>query len=159
MWETEITAYWAEDSNLSDYLLREGDIVIAMDGAQVGRSFSRVDRNDLPCYLVQRVARLRSDINGLIVQWIGGYRFARHIDQRKTSTAIPHMTIKDILSYEISIPTDRSEIQQISQLFSLQDQIVTLLEKELAELRDRKASLAQLLLTGTVRTKKEKPSI
>ena len=97
-WGTDITAYWSEDSSISDYLCQEGDIVIAMDGAQVGRSFSRIGNNDLPCYLVQRVARLRSNINGLIVQWIGGSRFARHIDQRKTSTAIPHMTIKDILS-------------------------------------------------------------
>lgn len=152
-WETDVTAYWNEDSNISDYLLQEGDIVIAMDGAQVGRSFSRIGNNDLPCYLVQRVARLRSNINGLIVQWIGGSRFARHIDQRKTSTAIPHMTIKDILSYPISIPTDKKEIEQISQLLNQQDQLIDLLEKELDELRNRKASLAQLLLTGIVRTK------
>ena len=152
-WATAITAYWNEDSSLSDYLLQEGDIVIAMDGAQVGRSFSRIDNNDLPCYLVQRVARLRSNINGLIVQWIGGSRFARHIDQRKTSTAIPHMTIKDILSYGISIPTDENEIEQISQLLNQQDQLIDLLEKELSVLRDRKVSLTQLLLTGIVRTK------
>lgn len=152
-WETAITAYWNEDESLSDYLIQEGDIVIAMDGAQVGRSFSRISNNDLPCYLVQRVARLRSNINGLIVQWIGGSHFARHIDQRKTSTAIPHMTIKDILSYEISIPTDEKEIEQISKLLNQQDQLIDLLEKELSELRNRKASLAQLLLTGIVRVK------
>lgn len=152
-WGTDITAYWSEDSSISDYLCQEGDIVIAMDGAQVGRSFSRIGNNDLPCYLVQRVARLRSNINGLIVQWIGGSRFARHIDQRKTSTAIPHMTIKDILSYEISIPTDEKEIEHISQLLNQQDQFIHLLEKEMNELCNRKASLAKLLLTGIVRTK------
>ncbi len=152
-WGTDITAYWSEDSSISDYLCQEGDIVIAMDGAQVGRSFSRIGNNDLPCYLVQRVARLRSNINGLIVQWIGGSRFARHIDQRKTSTAIPHMTIKDILSYEISIPTDEKEIEHISQLLNQQDQFIDLLEKEMNELCNRKASLAKLLLTGIVRTK------
>lgn len=152
-WGTDITAYWSEDSSISDYLCQEGDIVIAMDGAQVGRSFSRIGNNDLPCYLVQRVARLRSNINGLIVQWIGGSRFARHIDHRKTSTAIPHMTIKDILSYEISIPTDEKEIEHISQLLNQQDQFIDLLEKEMNELCNRKASLAKLLLTGIVRTK------
>ena len=152
-WGTDITAYWSEDSSISDYLCQEGDIVIAMDGAQVGRSFSCIGNNDLPCYLVQRVARLRSNINGLIVQWIGGSRFARHIDQRKTSTAIPHMTIKDILSYEISIPTDEKEIEHISQLLNQQDQFIDLLEKEMNELCNRKASLAKLLLTGIVRTK------
>lgn len=152
-WGTDITAYWSEDSSISDYLCQEGDIAIAMDGAQVGRSFSRIGNNDLPCYLVQRVARLRSNINGLIVQWIGGSRFARHIDQRKTSTAIPHMTIKDILSYEISIPTDEKEIEHISQLLNQQDQFIHLLEKEMNELCNRKASLAKLLLTGIVRTK------
>ena len=151
-WEPTITAYWNEDSNLLTYFLQEGDIVIAMDGAQVGRSFSRIDNNDLPCYLVQRVARLRSNINGLILQWIGESHFARHIDQRKTSTAIPHMTIKDILSYGISIPIDKIEIEQISQLLNQQDRLIDLLEKELSELRDRKVSLAHLLLTGIVRT-------
>lgn len=152
-WETAITAYCSEDSSLSAYLLQEGDIVIAMDGAQVGRSFSCVDKNDLPCYLVQRVARLRSNINGLVVQWIGQSRFARHIDQRKTATAIPHMTIKDILSYGISIPTDENEIEHISQLLDQQDRLIDSLEEELSELRDRKVALAQLLLTGIVRTK------
>lgn len=151
-WETAITAYWNEDLSLSDYLLQEDDIVIAMDGAQVGRSFSRIDNNDLPCYLVQRVARLRSNINGLVVQWIGESRFARHIDQRKTSTAIPHMTIKDILSYGISIPTDENEIEHISQLLDQQDRLVDLLEKELSELLDRKVALSQRILTGIVRT-------
>ena len=63
------------------------------------------------------------------------------------------MTIKDILSYEISIPTDEKEIEHISQLLNQQDQFIDLLEKEMNELCNRKASLAKLLLTGIVRTK------
>lgn len=60
-WPDDITQYWAEvTSDLAIYSLREGDLVIAMDGSLVGKSYARLSKKDLPALLLQRVARIRS---------------------------------------------------------------------------------------------------
>ena len=152
-WEPSLTMYWREDDSLKPLLMNPGDIVVAMDGALIGRSFAVVEEADTPSYLVQRVARIRSKINDLIFQWISSDMFARHIDSRKTSTAIPHMTIKDILSFKISIPKSALEATVIGSTLQNQDKIIRLLTEEIHANKQQKKALMQLLLTGTVRVK------
>lgn len=152
-WEPSLTMYGREDDTLKPFLIQTGDIVVAMDGALVGHSFAIVEEADTPSYLVQRVARIRSKINDLIFQWISSDKFARHIDSRKTSTAIPHMTIKDILSFKISIPKSASEATVIGGTLQNQDKIIRLLTEEIHAHKQRKKALMQLLLKGTVRIK------
>lgn len=152
-WEPSLTMYWREDDSLKPFLMKPGDIVVAMDGALIGRSFAVVEEADTPSYLVQRVARIRSKINDLIFQWISSDMFACHIDSRKTSTAIPHMTIKDILSFKISIPKSATEATVIGSTLQNQDKIIRLLTEEIHANKQQKKALMQLLLTGTVRVK------
>ena len=152
-WEPSLTMYWRKDDSLKPFLMQPGDIVVAMDGALIGRSFAVVEEADTPSYLVQRVARIRSKINDLIFQWISSDMFARHIDSRKTSTAIPHMTIKDILSFKISIPKSALEATVIGSTLQNQDKIIRLLTEEIYANKQQKKALMQLLLTGTVRVK------
>lgn len=152
-WEPSLTMYWRKDDSLKPFLMQPGDIVIAMDGALIGRSFAVVEESDTPSYLVQRVARIRSKTNNLIFQWISSDKFARHIDSRKTSTAIPHMTIKDILSFKISIPKSALEATVIGSTLQNQDKIIRLLTEEIYANKQQKKALMQLLLTGTVRVK------
>ena len=152
-WEPSLTMYWRKDDSLKPFLMQPGDIVVAMDGALIGRSFAVVEESDTPSYLVQRVARIRSKMNNLIFQWISSDKFARHIDSRKTSTAIPHMTIKDILSFKISIPKSALEATVIGSTLQNQDKIIRLLTEEIYANKQQKKALMQLLLTGTVRVK------
>ena len=152
-WEPSLTMYWRKDDSLKPFLMQPGDIVVAMDGALIGRSFAVVEESDTPSYLVQRVARIRSKTNNLIFQWISSDKFARHIDSRKTSTAIPHMTIKDILSFKISIPKSALEATVIGSTLQNQDKIIRLLTEEIYANKQQKKALMQLLLTGTVRVK------
>ena len=55
---------WPEQftSDYSLYRLRQGDVVLAMDRPwiEAGLKYAAVGRGDLPCLLVQRVARLRA---------------------------------------------------------------------------------------------------
>lgn len=152
-WESSLTMYWRKDDSLKPFLMQPGDIVVAMDGALIGRSFAMVEESDTPSYLVQRVARIRSRMNNLIFQWISSDKFARHIDSRKTSTAIPHMTIKDILSFKISIPKSALEATVIGTTLQNQDKIIRLLTEEIYANKQQKKALMQLLLTGSVRVK------
>src|SRR5439155_16482602 len=54
---------WPRDSvdDVANYLLREGDVILAMDRPwiEAGLKYASVRRSDLPSLLVQRVARFR----------------------------------------------------------------------------------------------------
>jgi type I restriction enzyme S subunit len=153
-WSLDIAKYWAaSNSVLHSFALRDGDIVIAMDGALVGRSFARITEAELPAYLVQRVARLRGKVidQDLLYQWIGSRDFVNHVDGVKTHTAIPHISPRDIRDFEISIPKDINEQRAIAKVLSDTDQQIELLGSRLAKARNIKTGFMQQLLTGRTR--------
>jgi type I restriction enzyme S subunit len=153
-WSREIAKYWANlDPSLRAFALRDGDIVIAMDGALVGRSFARITDAELPAYLVQRVARLRgTTINqDLLYQWIGSRDFAKHVDDVKTHTAIPHISPRDIREFKISIPVDVNEQRAITEVLGDTDLQIELLKFRLTRARNIKTGMMQQLLTGRTR--------
>jgi type I restriction enzyme, S subunit len=60
-WSDDLTAYWPTVTpDIRRYSLKAGDIVVAMDGSLVGRSFASLSNADVPALLLQRVARIRS---------------------------------------------------------------------------------------------------
>ena len=97
--------YWRSIDGVEKYLLRDGDIIVAMDGSLVGKSFGIVSEKQLPLLLVQRVARVRA-IQGnvrYIYHCISG-RFSNYVDIKKTEGAVPHISLKDILNFQIPFP-------------------------------------------------------
>jgi type I restriction enzyme S subunit len=108
--------YWAEvTADIEKYHLQSGDILIGMDGSKVGKNWVRVNNSDLPCLLVQRVARLRS--KGLIGSSmleviIGGNKFKSYVESVKTGTSIPHISGKQIKDMPILYPNDGGKLFQ-----------------------------------------------
>jgi type I restriction enzyme, S subunit len=50
-WSEESTEYWPTiTSHIREYALKAGDVVIAMDGSLVGRSFAMLSEDDVPAY-------------------------------------------------------------------------------------------------------------
>jgi type I restriction enzyme S subunit len=153
-WSPEIAKYWAKlDPSLREFSLRDGDIIIAMDGALVGRSFARITDAELPAYLVQRVARLRgTTINQeLLYQWVGSRDFAKHVDDVKTHTAIPHISPRDIREFKISVPVDVNEQRAVAEVLRDTDLHIELLKSRLTRARNIKTGMMQQLLTGRTR--------
>lgn len=153
-WSSDIARYWPHhDSSLRAFVLRDGDIVIAMDGALVGRSFARITEVELPAYLVQRVARLRGKAidQDLLYQWIGSQDFVRHVDDVKTHTAIPHISPRDIRDFKISIPADLNEQRAVSAALRDADDLIATLERLIAKKQAIKQGMMQQLLTGRTR--------
>lgn len=138
---------------LDAYALSAGDLVIAMDGALVGRSYATVSREDLPAYLVQRVARVRAKdrrAQSFIRHMIGSRRFVAHVDRVKTHTAVPHISgqnIEDFTFPALSIDTQA----RFGQLFDCGLALELGLEKGIAARRAFKRGLMQQLLTGQKR--------
>ena len=153
-WSEDLTQFWADvDSRLKPYLLKEGDIVVAMDGSLVGKSFAQINNQDLPSLLLQRVARIRSseiDIN-FLKEFICSDYFTKHCDSVKTSSAIPHISPLDIRQFKISIPHDKLEQTAIATVLSDMDSELESLEKKRDKYLLIKQGMMQQLLTGKIR--------
>ena len=123
----EKARYWPEVTpDLKKYFLREGDVLVGMDGSKVGKNWVQVRKKDLPCLLVQRVARLRATESldqGFLRYLIGNPDFSSFIDRIKTGTSIPHVSGGQIKSYEVLLPPLAEQKAIASVLGALDDKI------------------------------------
>ncbi|MGN0920200.1 MAG: restriction endonuclease subunit S [Cellvibrio sp.] len=153
-WSEEITQYWPEiTSTIAQYELKDGDIVISMDGSLVGRSFAQLSKSDLPAVLLQRVARLRglNVSQSYLREWVCSKFFTEHCDSVKTVTAIPHISPQDIRSFKFFCPQSEQEQTAIATILSDMDSEIQALEQRLAKTRQLKQGMMQELLTGKTR--------
>lgn len=155
-WDSK-TRYWPEAAlELERYRLNIGDVLIGMDGSKVGKNWVRVRGCDLPCLLVQRVARLRASSSvGQHFIWllISDPRFRFHVEAVKTGTSIPHISGGQIKAYDFIRPPkgDNRLFHRFEELVSpIGQQMDTNIEQTLtlAALRD---ALLPKLLSGELR--------
>jgi type I restriction enzyme S subunit len=153
-WSDDLTKFWQKITpDLKSYSLNEGDIVIAMDGSLVGRSFARLSKRDLPALLLQRVARIRSnkiDV-GYLKEFICSDYFTKYCDGVKTVTAIPHISPDDIKKFQIPLPPTIEEQEAIASALSDVDALIAALEQLITKKRNIKQGAMQQLLTGEKR--------
>lgn len=153
-WSDEITQYWPTITNeIKAYLLDAGDIVIAMDGSLVGKSFASLVSTDLPALLLQRVARIRSKsiLQEYLKVFICSDYFTKHCDKVKTASAIPHISPEDIRSFKIAIPPNKTEQTAIAEALSDMDALIAQTEKLIEKKKAIKQGVMQELLSGRTR--------
>jgi len=152
-WSPEITQFWNSKVNgLDRYILKDGDLVIAMDGSLVGRSYALLRKNDLPALLLQRIARIRSSKLhiGFLKEYIASPFFVGYCDSVKTVTAIPHISSRDIKKFKIAIPPF-PEQQKIARILTTWDKGIEKTEQLIKKKQQLKKGLMQQLLTGKKR--------
>ncbi|MFQ2092476.1 restriction endonuclease subunit S [Aeromonas taiwanensis] len=149
--------YWpnGELDNLEKYQLADGDFVIALDRTWIssGLKVAEVTSSDLPCLLVQRVARIRAKATleqSLLRQYFSGHRFEQHVKSVQTATAVPHISPNDIKEFTVSLPP-LSEQKKIAKILSTWDKAISTTEQLLANSQQQKKALMQQLLTGKKR--------
>ncbi|EGQ9840969.1 restriction endonuclease subunit S [Vibrio parahaemolyticus] len=148
-----IDKFWFNSStDLDKYYLKEGDLVISMDGSKVGRNYALVSPKDLPSLLVQRVARIRAK-EGLhlpfLHQLIGSKIFTDYVDSVKTSSGIPHISAKQIKEFSIPLPNIAIQ-QKIAEVLSTVDKKIDLIDQKIAETEKLKTGLMQKLFSEGV---------
>ncbi|WP_345880962.1 restriction endonuclease subunit S [Shewanella algae] len=148
-----IDKFWFNSStDLDKYYLKEGDLVISMDGSKVGRNYALVSPKDLPSLLVQRVARIRAK-EGLhlpfLHQLIGSKIFTDYVDSVKTSSGIPHISAKQIKEFSIPLPNIAIQ-QKIAEILSTVDKKIDLIDQKIAETEKLKTGLMQKLFSESV---------
>lgn len=138
---------FTEDKKISRYLLKETDVVLAMDRPIVagGLKISKILPADLPCYLVQRVMRLRgvSDIDTeYIFHLLRSKDFIGYIERITTGANIPHISHKEVVEYEFDLPSPEvkakiaSILSNYDDLIQVNQQRITLLEEAAQRLYD-----------------------
>jgi type I restriction enzyme S subunit len=153
-WKDDITQYWPTVTpDISRYQLKQGDLVIAMDGSLVGRSFTQLTSDDIPALLLQRVARIRSDKLDVtyLTAFVGSDHFVKYADSVKTVTAIPHISPGDIRKFTIPVPPTLPEQRAIAAALSDVDALMGGLDRLIAKKCDLKQAAMQQLLTGQTR--------
>lgn len=129
------------DSDVDDrYALREGDLVIAMDRPWIdaGLKFASVTKDDLPSYLVQRVARLRAKegVDQRFLKYVvASPEFTSYVLSVQTGTAVPHISGGQILQYPA--PALDSKYQRaIAEVLGALDDKIAVNDRSLSIMRD-----------------------
>ena len=140
-----ICVKWNSCVGLENFLLKDGDILIQMDGALIGKSYAKIKENQLPALLVQRVTRART--NNKFASQDFMYQtiqrdFLRYIEMNKTETAVPHLSLNDIRNFEIMVPC-LAEQKKIGEYFDSLDNLITLHQQKCDELRNIKKFMLQ----------------
>jgi type I restriction enzyme S subunit len=92
-----------------EYLLQEGDVVLAMDRPwiEAGLKFGYVSNEDVPALLVQRVSRMRG-ANGLLTSYlrylVGSPEFTNYIAPIVTGVNVPHISPTQIKGFRFALP-------------------------------------------------------
>lgn len=147
--------YWpkGQTEGLSAYELQSGDVVVALDRTWVkaGLKTATVSDDDLPCLLVQRVARLRAKNTmdqSFLAQVIQSYRFEQMAKSNKTETAVPHISPNDIRNFVIDLPSP-SEQRKIAEILRTWDEAIEACERLIAAKQRRLAAARQRVFVAT----------
>lgn len=118
--------------NLDNYLINEGDIILAMDRPWIssGLKVCLFPPNERQTYLVQRVARLRPKsfiVSHYLYSCIKSRAFEKHC--RPTETTIPHISPIELKNFEVIVPKN--------ELLNKYHTIATELNKSILKMLDK----------------------
>lgn len=140
----EDSKHWPDPTGYEQYLLKEGDIVMAMDRPWTGDGFKMafIEGNKLPSILIQRTACIRSkDLsNEFLYAMLNSTWFAEHCDVK--GSLVPHISNKDINSFSIFIPPVELQ-REYAAFYQQADKSKIAVQQQLAELETLKKSLMQ----------------
>lgn len=102
-WDADITCYWPAErrTEVSEYVLAEGDIVVAMDRPFISDGFkiARIQSKDLPALLLQRVGRFKVGRNvdaSYLWAFLHSESFKWQLQRMQKGTDLPHISKFDI---------------------------------------------------------------
>jgi type I restriction enzyme S subunit len=118
----------AFQAKFSRFDLREGDVLVSLDRPLIstGVKVARVRKQDLPCLLLQRVARaviVSDDLDAeYLFAWLRSPAFVNAIDPGR-SNGVPHISHKDIEAIPFAVPTRKDQRRIVAELDALQSKI------------------------------------
>lgn len=106
------------------YEMNVGDVVISMDRPLIstGLKAARIRAEDLPCLLLQRVGRFQFKpglLPDYLFHFLSSQAFMIHISGDGRSSAVPHISAKQIEGIKIPLPKPASQRRIVSRLDAL----------------------------------------
>jgi restriction endonuclease S subunit len=154
----ERTRFWSREIVKGEtFFLKEGDIIVSMDGSKVGKNYIMIKENDLPLLLHQRMCRIRTSPNLIpefLNYYIGSEMFRYYIDLSKTDPMIPHITQKDISNFSFSVPQiqEQQEIVEYLDTHTKEiDDLVSMEQKKIELLKEYRQSLISEVIMGKIK--------
>ncbi len=138
----------------ASFALRDGDVVLSLDRPIIstGLKVAVVEKQDLPCLLLQRVARLspRAEVvrPAFLLNWLRSPLFVDVIDPGR-SNGVPHISTKQVANMSIPLPALEEQDRVVATL----DELLTLcdqLKARMTAARAKHAQLAQALVEHAV---------
>lgn len=152
----EIDKYYLGNiSKIEKYFVKEGDLVLGMDGSKVGKNVALIKKEDENSILIQIVARIRANENSdirYIYQQIFSKRFHDYVDIVNTSSGIPHISSQQIKDFKIGFST-KKEQTKIANFLSSIDEKINLLKEKKSLLEDYKKGIMQKIFNQEIRFK------
>ena len=155
-WES--AAYWPSVDSLTydRFRLEENDIVLAMDRPWVtaGLKIACVSANDLPCLQVQRTARLRVSQRlswRYLFHLLRSQEFVSYLLEGQTGLGVPHISGKQILSFQVFRPSLDEQKRIVAKLDALATQtqrLESVYTQKLSALAALKKSLLHQAFSG-----------
>ncbi|WP_300521787.1 restriction endonuclease subunit S [Alcanivorax sp.] len=138
---------------LSRSILHEGDILITIAGATVGK-LAIVKKEHLPANTNQALAIVRVDeskvLRDFVYYWLQSGYIKSSIDGVQTVGAQPNLSLSQIGDFNIFLPGIEEQKAIVSSLSSL-DLLIAGAQRKMSAVEYLKKSLMQDLLTGKVR--------
>lgn len=159
-WESDVVCVPSEDRiALSDYELSVGDVVLGMDRPFIGTGtrVATVTESDLPCLLVQRVARIRATEHSdarYIRLLMESDAFVTHLTPVFTGVSVPHVSAEQILSFRAPLPSrdaQRTVATRLERRRTDLSEAADLITTQINLLAERRQALITAAVTGELR--------
>ena len=156
------TRYWPE-SKLDEFrqlLIREGEIVLAMDRPLIssGLKIARARADDLPCLLVQRMAKFRPVVEGMtsfLFTALNSHGFIKHLLGGQTGTQLPHISGDGIQSFPVALPPLAEQtriVAEVERRLSVVEELEAVVSANLQRAARLRQSILQKGFTGQLLT-------
>jgi type I restriction enzyme S subunit len=156
---------WRESAFVDDdiakeferFALSEGDIVLSLDRPLIttGLKVARIRKSDLPCLLLQRVAKPVPKHDQLdmyyFLLWLNSSEFVDSIDPGR-SNGVPHISTRQVQLLPFVLPPlaeQRRIVAKVEQLMALVDALETQLATSCATAENLLAAVVAELTEGT----------
>lgn len=134
----------------AQFALAEGDVVLTLDRPIIstGLKLAVVEAQDLPCLLLQRVARLTPNSSVLsrefMLLWLRSDSFTKAIDPGR-SNGVPHISTKQVAALTIDLPPLAEQARIVARVTELR-RLCTALRQRLTASQTTQSHLAEALV-------------
>lgn len=139
----------------NEYIMQDGDIVIARTGASVGKSYI-YHENEGKVYFAGFLIRMRlnDDIDkDFVFQNTLTDSYAKHIKIVSQRSGQPGVNVDELKSYTLSMPLNKDEQQSLGLYFQYLDSLIQSTTKKIESLRQVKAASLQSMFPQEGETK------